>query len=143
MNRAAEVHASDAREFCANAQLFVRNLKRSFPWVSIWPKLHILVHHAPDILDLFGSIGLYGEQSIEAWHGFFTQNAAKYAVETEVGACANFVRAMAVAREASDAIFSTDASTPAEEGARTAKKAGDGRRRVKKGGPVECESTRE
>jgi len=143
MNRADEVHASEARGFRANAQLFVRHLKCSFPWVNISPKLHILMYHAPDFLDLFGSIDLYGEQSIEAWHGFFTQNAAKYAAETEVRACANFVRAMAVAREANDANLSTDARTPAAEGARTAKKAGDGRRRENKGGPVECESTRE
>jgi len=62
MIRAAEVHASEARESRANAQLFVRNLKRSFPWVNISPKLHILMYHALDFLDLFGSIGLYGEQ---------------------------------------------------------------------------------
>jgi len=142
MNRAAQVHASEARELRANAQLFVRHLKRSFPWFNISPKLHILMYHAPDFLDLFGSIGLCGEQSIEAWQGFFTQNAAKYAAETEVGACANFVSAMAVAREVSDANLSTDVRTPAAEGARTAKKAGDRQRTENKGGSVECESTR-
>ena len=60
-----------------------------------------------------------------------------------MGACANFVRTMAVAREASDANLSTEARTPAAEGARTAKKAGDRRRRKNKGGPVECESKTE
>jgi len=60
-----------------------------------------------------------------------------------VGACANFVRVMAVAREASDANLSTDARKPAPEVARTAKKAGDRRKRGNKGGPVECESKME
>jgi len=60
MNRAAEVHASEALEFRSNVQLFVRHLKRSFPWVNISPKLHVLMYHAPDFLYLFGSICLYG-----------------------------------------------------------------------------------
>jgi len=49
----------------------------SFPWLSISPKLHILMFHAPDVLDAFGSIGLYGEQGLEAWHGRYGQHAVK------------------------------------------------------------------
>jgi len=74
MNRAAEVHASEARELRGNAQLFVRHLKRSFPWVNSSTKLHILMYDAPDFFGLFGSFGLYVEQSIEAWHGFSRRN---------------------------------------------------------------------
>ena len=60
MSRVAEVHASEALEFRSNVQLFVRHLKRSFPWVNISPKLHVLMYHPPDFLYLFGSICLYG-----------------------------------------------------------------------------------
>jgi len=143
MSRAAEVDAAEARAFRANALLFVRHMKRSFPWVNISPKLHMLMYHAPDFLDRFGSIGLYGEQSIEAWHGFYTQNSAKYAAGTEVEACANLVRVMAVAREANNTHLSSDTRRSAKVGARRARRSGDRRKRENKAGSVECRATRE
>jgi len=143
MNRAAEVEVGEAKDFRSTAHLFVRHLKHNFPWVSISPKLHILLRHAPDFLDRFGSIGLYGEQEIEAWHGYYNQNSAKYAAGTEVDACANLLRAMAIAREASDSNLVTALRRPAEVGARRARKNGDGRLRVNKGGVGECQAARQ
>jgi len=144
MSRAALVEASEVRQFRANARAFVQLMKRGFPWVSVSPKLHIVLHHAPDFLERFGSIGLYGEQEVEFWHGFFNQNAAKYTAETEVGSCANLVRAVAVAREASDAnLVRPTARKPAREGARRARKSGDKQKRENKtrGGEPQCVAT--
>jgi len=143
MNRAALVHADDSNAFRSNAQRFVRHIKRGFPWVNVSPKLHILMYHAPDFLYRFGSIGLYGEQFIEARHGYHTQNAAKYAAAMEVEARANIVRARAVAREASDSHLSKPMRKPAKDGARRARKSGDGRKREDKGRSGESRTTRE
>jgi len=144
MSRAAFVEASEVRQFRANARAFVQLMKRGFPWVSVSPKLHNVLHHAPDFLERFGSIGMYGEQTVESWNGLSNQNAAKYTAETEVGSCANLVRAMAVAREASDAnLVRPTARKPAREGARRARKSGDKRKRENKtrGGEPQCVAT--
>jgi len=61
MSRVALVAANEVRQFRANARDFVQLMKRGFPWVSVSPKLHIVLHHAPDFLERFGNIGLYGE----------------------------------------------------------------------------------
>jgi len=143
MNRAAEVEVGEAKDVCSTAHLFVRHLKHNFPWVSISPKLHILLRHAPDFLDRFGSIGLYGEQAIESWNGHYNQKSATYAAGTEADACANLVRAMAIAKEASDSNLVTALRRPAKEGARRARKDGDGRLRVNKGGVGECRAARQ
>jgi len=144
MSRAALVEANEVRQLRANARDFVQLMKRGFPWVSVSPKLHIVLHHAPDFLERFGSIALYGEQAVESRYGFFNQNAAKYTVETEVGSCANLVRAMAVAREASDAnLVRPTARKPAREGARRARKSGDKPKRENKtrGSEPQCVAT--
>jgi len=135
MSRAELVEASEVRQFQANARDFVQLMKRGFPWVSVSPKLHIVLHHAPDFLERFGSIGLYGEQAVESWNGFFNQNAAKYTAETEVGSCANLVRAMAVVREASDAnLVRPTARKPAERAHEGREKAvTSGRERTRQG----------
>ena len=69
LNRAAIISAVEAAQFRADSSSMVSPLKRSFPWLPISPKLHILICHAPDFLELFGRIGLYGEQGLEARHG--------------------------------------------------------------------------
>jgi len=89
------------------------------------------------------SIGLYGEQEIEAWHGCYSQSAANYASGTEVDACANLVREMAIAREASDSNLVTNLRRPATVGARRARKDGTRRLRVIKGGVGECRAARQ
>ena len=143
MNRAALVHTDESNSIRSNAQSFVRHMKRSFPWVNVSSKLHILMCQAPDFLDRFGSIVLCGEQFIEAWHKYYAQNAAKYAAGTEVEACANLARAVAVSREASDSHLIMPMRKPAKDGARRARKSGDGRKRENKGGSGECGATRE
>jgi len=52
-------------------------LAGTFPWLSISVKLHILMFHAPEVLDAFRSIGLHGEQGLKAWHGRYGQHAVK------------------------------------------------------------------
>jgi len=87
---------------------------------------------------------MYGEQAVESWHGFSNQNAAKYTAETAVGSCANLIRAMAVARRASDShLVRATGRMPANEGARRARKSRDKRKRQNKGGgsEPECRAT--
>lgn len=97
--------------------------------------MHILLYHAPDFLERFRSLGLYGEQAIEAWHGHYNQNANKYTAETELQSAAKLVRDKALAREAGD--WRPNSATrrrPAKPGARLATKAGDKRLRENKEG---------
>ena len=56
--------------------------------------------HVAEFLECFESIGLYGEQGLEAWHGRYGQNAVKYPGATELERSAAFMRAMALEREA-------------------------------------------
>jgi len=100
LNRAVIIPADESAFFRADAAVIVTLLKRSSPWLSISPKLHILMCHAPACLECFGSIGLYGEQGLEAWHGRYGQSAVKYPGATELERAAAFMRAMAFAREA-------------------------------------------
>jgi len=60
LNRACIIPAQEAAQFRTDAAAMVTLLNGSFPWLSISPKLHIFMFHAPDFLDAFGSIGLYG-----------------------------------------------------------------------------------
>jgi len=69
LNRAAIIPAEEVVAFRADTSAMATVLKGSFGWLSISPKLHILMFHASEFLDLWGSIGLYGEQGLEAWHG--------------------------------------------------------------------------
>lgn len=67
LNRAEMIGQEEAKAFRSNTRTLVASLKNKFPWFNISPKMHILLFHAPDFLDRFGSLGLYGEQGIEAW----------------------------------------------------------------------------
>jgi len=68
------------------------------------------------------------------------QNAAKYTAQTEAWSCANLVRAMAVAREASDFnLVRVTRRNSAKEGARRARKSSDKRMRKYRGGGDEPE----
>lgn len=46
--------------------------------MAVTPKLHALFWHAPDDLELIGSLEQYSEQGVEASHGHFNQNALHY-----------------------------------------------------------------
>jgi len=134
LNRAAVIPADEVTAFRADTAAMVTLLKGSFGWLSISPKLHILMFHAPEFLELWGSIGLYGEQGLEAWHGRYGQGAAQYPGATELERAAAFMRSMALAREAGADVLDRYAPKrkPAAAGARKAKKAGDKRRRENK-----------
>jgi len=58
LNRACTIPAQEASQFRADTAAMVTLLEGSFPWLSVLPKLHILIFHAADFLDAFGSIRL-------------------------------------------------------------------------------------
>jgi len=140
LNRAAIISAEESAQFRADTSSMVSLLKRSFPWLSISPKLHIHMCHAPDFFERFGSIGLYGEQGLEAWHGRYGQNAVKYPGATELERAAAFMREMALAREAGCDVLARYAPSrkPAKAGARKATKPDDKRRRENKPRLLTC-----
>jgi len=132
LNRAATATAEEVKQFRADTTALDTHLKRSFPWMSISPKLHMLLCHAADYMHLYGSIGLYGEQAIEAWHGRYGQSARKYSLWSELASAAAFMRTMALAREACESDLAQYGPTrrPAVLGAHKATKVGDKRLRA-------------
>jgi len=90
--------------------------------------------HAPDVLERFDSVGQYGEQGLEAWHGRYDQNAVEYPGATEFQRAVALTRAMALAREAGSYVlaFYSMSRKAARAGARKATKLGDMRRRENK-----------
>eukprot|EP00170_Pyropia_yezoensis_P002266 contig_9456_g2270 len=144
LSRAAVISREESVRFRADTREFVTLLCRSFPWVRVSPKLHALWCHAPDFLDRFGSIGLYGEQGIEAWHGHMNQHADEYPAATELESASMYLRAMALARDASDSHRSPHTRrSSAAPGARRATKPGDGRLKENKVAVPLCDSTEE
>jgi len=95
--------------------------------VNLSPKLHILLARASDFLDAFGSIGLYGDQGLEAWHGRYTQTARLYPGGSDLVSAVAFVRDMAVAGDASPAVVGQGGPQRAlaKDGAHKDTKAGD------------------
>jgi len=134
LTRAAVIPADEVSRFRSDTAAMVCLLKSSFPWLSISPKLHILMCHAPDLLESFGSIGLYGEQGLEAWHGRYGQNAVKFPGATELERAECFMRTMALAREAGSDVLArySPSRRPAVASARKAVQVGDKRRRENK-----------
>jgi len=104
LNRAAIVPPAEQRQFKIDARAFVRLLPGTFPWVSISPKIHVLFSHTWEFMGLWGSTGLYGEQAIESWDGFYNQNAARFTAETPLLSCRKLVQTMALSGLASDAL---------------------------------------
>jgi len=66
LSRAEDVPVANVRVFQATVSRFASGLRATFPWMSVTPKLHALVHHAPTFLLRFGSLGSYAEQALEA-----------------------------------------------------------------------------
>jgi len=131
LNRAAIATADEVKHFRADASAFVAHLQSAFTWMNISPKLHLLLCHAADFMHMYGSVGLYGEQAIESWHGRYAQSARKYSLYSEQASAAAFVRAMALAREASEPDLARYGPTrkPAAPGACKATQLGDKRLR--------------
>eukprot|EP00170_Pyropia_yezoensis_P000891 contig_4064_g893 len=135
----ASIPKDDVALFRHNAAQLVDGLKQHFEWSSVTPKLHVLACHAPDFLALFGSLGRYSEQGLEAWHGHFNQNANQYAADSFLESCLAYVRRVAVSRAPGNGAYNRGvrrASAP--DGARVAKNLADKRTAVGRaaaGGP--------
>ena len=140
LNRPAIIPAWEVVASRADTSAMVTVMKGSLGWLSNSPKIHILMFHAPDFLELWGSIGLYREQGLEAWHGRYGQNAVKFPGATELERAAGFMRAMLLAREAGADVLARYMETrrSAAAGARKATKATDKRRRQNKPALPEC-----
>eukprot|EP00170_Pyropia_yezoensis_P001591 contig_6910_g1595 len=134
LNRAEVIPRSDIETFDRAAVNFVPPLQRAFPWVSVSVKLHTLAYHAPAFLRRYGSLGIYGEQTMEAWHGYCNQAGARLTADSLLGRC------LALVQQASNACSpSLEAALargqhrrPAAPGARRAVKPGDKRLRGNK-----------
>jgi len=87
LNRTSPIDSSERIEFRQRAAALVDGTLADFLWASITPKLHALACHASDLLDEFGSLGLFEEEGLEAWHGYVNQNAAVLAAPTFLSSC--------------------------------------------------------
>jgi len=105
LNRAATFEAPERVTFRRQATEFVDVLRSSFEWERITPKLHILACHAADWLERYGSLGLFAEQGLEAWHGHFNQNATVYAVGSFLESYVRLVQREAVSRGPGESAF--------------------------------------
>ncbi|XP_074661605.1 uncharacterized protein LOC141914238 [Tubulanus polymorphus] len=47
---------------------FGRFFTSKFPNVNITPKIHILVYHVPEFVNMWGTLGLFSEQALESKH---------------------------------------------------------------------------
>ncbi|OSX80853.1 hypothetical protein BU14_0031s0025 [Porphyra umbilicalis] len=74
LNRADTVSDDEFAQFGTDAAAFVDGLKAGFAWFSVTPKIHVL-------------LGRYSEQGLEALHGRFIQDAARYTSATFLGSC--------------------------------------------------------
>jgi len=86
LNTAAGVPLDEIESFTRLAQRLVPPLPATAPWLSVTPKLHAIALHAPAFLWRFGSLGAYGEQALEAWHGFFIYAQARCTANSFLGA---------------------------------------------------------
>lgn len=91
LNRAQDISAAEAADFGEGARRFALALLAAFPWMSVTPKLHALTHRAPAFLTRFGSLGSYGEQALEAWHGWFNHSTARRTADSFLGTCVRFM----------------------------------------------------
>jgi len=105
LNRAVIFGPDERSTFRRQAADFVDLLRSSFEWASITPKLHVLACHAADWLDKYGSLGLFSEQGLEAWHGYFNQNATVFAAGSFLESCVRLVERAAVSRGPGDLAF--------------------------------------
>ena len=133
-NRAAIVPSEDVLAFRSNKSAMVTVLKGSFCWFSIPPKIHFLMFQAPEILGMWGSIGLHGEKRLQTWRGGYGQNAVKFPGAAELERGAGFISGMALASEAGVDVLARCVARrkPTAAGARKATKVTDERGPEKK-----------
>ena len=134
LNTVADVPLEEVESFTRLARGFVSPWRAAFPWLCVAPKLHALAHHAPSFLWRFGSLGAYGEQALEAWHGFFNYAQARCSADSFLGACKRLVEQAALQRQpgATSALSNGQRRQPTNAGKRLAKLLGDGRLRGNK-----------
>jgi len=126
LNRAAVFAAPERGTFRRQAAEFVDLIQSRFEWLSTTPKLHILDCHSADRLDRSGSLGLFAEQSLEAWHDYCNQNVTVFSAGSFLDSCVRLVQRAAVSRGQSDAKFNRrKRRASATPNARCAKRAGD------------------
>jgi len=82
LTRAGDVTTVEMAAFRRDSAAFVDRLIAAFEWTSVTAKLHTLCCHAADFLEMFGSLGRYSEQGLEAWHGHYNQNSRLYTADT-------------------------------------------------------------
>ena len=135
LNSAADIPLTEIESFARLARGLVPPLQVAFPWLSVTPKLHALAHHAPAFLRRFGSLGAYGEQALEAWHGFFNYSQARCTADSFLGACKRLVEQAALQRQpgATSELANGQRRMPSQKaGARLATRPNDGRLRRNK-----------
>ena len=131
LNRADTIADDDITHFGTCATAFMDGLKAGFAWYSVTPKMHALCCHVTALLWRFGSVGCYSEQDLEALHGRFNQDAARYTAETFLVSCEAFVKASAVGGPPGSAAHNNlPKRSPAAAGARVAEGSGDKRTRA-------------
>jgi len=99
LNTAADVPLDEIESFTRLAWGLVPPLQVAFPWLSVTLKLHALALHAPAFLWWFRSLGAYGEQALEAWHGFLNYAKARCTADSFLGACKKLVEQAALQRQ--------------------------------------------
>jgi len=136
LNRAQDASVEEAAAFEVGALGLCPPLQAAFPWRSMTPKLHALMHHAPALLRRFCSLGSYREQALEAWHGWFNHTQAQCTVDSFLGTCLQFVQRAALERQPSAdvALDNGQHRRPAAAGAPKETKPVDGRLRQNKAG---------
>jgi len=134
LSRAEEISPIDVTTFDWTGAGLLPPLQAAFPWISVSVKLHVLAHHAPAFLRRFGSLGIYGEQAMEAWHGFFNQRGAQFTAENFLGSCLALAQHAAIARDpcAAAVLDNGEHRRAAAPGACRATKPGDKRQRINK-----------
>jgi len=135
LNTAADVPLDEIESFTRLARGLVPPLQVAFPWLSMTPKLQALALHAPAFLWRFGSLGAYGEQALEAWHGFLNYAQARCTAGSFLGACKKLVEQAALQRQpgATSELANGQRRMPSKKaGARLATRANDGRLRRNK-----------
>jgi len=134
LNTVADVLLEEVESFTRLERRFVPPLRGALPSLSATPKLHALAHHAPAFLWRFGSLGAYGDEALEAWHGVFNYAQARCSADSFLGACRLLVAQSALQRQpgATSSLSNGQRRQQTNAGKRLAKLPGDGRFRGNK-----------
>ena len=135
LNTAAGVPLDEIESFTRLAQRLVPPLPVTPPWLSVTPKLYAIALHALALFWRFGSLGAYGEQALQAWHGFFIYAQVRCTANSFLGACKRLVEQAALQGQPVASLKLDDGQrrgASKTKGARLASRPGDGRFRGSK-----------